>query len=63
MVAAGSHLLMEVAEVPVVGLAGTARVLPGTARVRRPLHLSHLQPVGEVDDTAALKLTERGQQE
>ena len=51
-----SHLLMEVTQVAVVGVASAARVLIGAAGVRWPLHLCHLQPISEVDHTTAFKL-------
>lgn len=51
-----AHLLVEVAKVVVVGMASAAWILIGAAGVRWPLHLSHLQPISEVDDAAAFKL-------
>ena len=40
---AASHLLVQVTQVVVVGVASTAWILIGAAGVRWPLHLCHLQ--------------------
>lgn len=51
-----SHLLVKVAEVVEVGVASTAWILIGAAGVWWPLHLCHLQPIGEVDHPTTLEL-------
>ena len=51
--------MVEVAEVTVVGVASASRILIGAAGVWGPFHLSHLQPIGEVDYPTTLELKQK----